>query len=75
MLKLMISQDWFYSPLSDTVFLDYRDIFTIFQYDAIYRDIFQALNWSKKLVISSKVRPGSTYVEIFATEMPYFIIL
>ena len=58
--------------MSDTVIFEYRDIFTIFRYDAIYRDIFQALNWSKMFVISSKVCPGSAYVEILATEMPYF---
>ena len=31
---------WSHSPLSNTVFLRYTRYFTIFQYDAIYRDIF-----------------------------------
>ena len=54
------------SPMSDTVIFDYRDIFTIVQYDAIYRKIFQALNWSKMSVIYSKNWTGIVYVEILA---------
>ena len=41
-------------------------IHTIFQNDAIYRDIFLALNWSQMCVISSKICFRSAYVEIFA---------
>ena len=40
----------FWQPMSDDAFLDYRYIFTIIQFDAIYRDSFQALNWSKMFV-------------------------
>ena len=39
-------------------------IHTIFQNDAIYRDIFLALNWSQMCIISSKICPGSAYVPI-----------
>ena len=41
-------------------------IHTIFQNDAIYRDIFLALNWSQMCVISFKICFRSAYVEIFA---------
>ena len=39
-------------PMSNTVFLRYTQYFTIFQYDSIDRDIFQAKNWSKICFIS-----------------------
>ena len=42
-------------PMSNTVFLRYTQYFTIFQYDAIDRDIFQAKNWSKICLISSRI--------------------
>ena len=61
--------------MSDNAVFNYRDNFTIIQFDAIYCDNFQALSWSKMFIISSKICPGSAYVEIFSTEMPYFTIL
>ena len=40
-----------------------------------FHDIFQALNWSKICVISSKICPGSAYVEIFCDKNAVFCVL
>ena len=76
--KTNICESW--PPMSNTAFLRYTRYFTIFHDISIwcnisryFHDIFQKLNWSKICVISPKICPGSVYVEIFATKMPYFV--
>ena len=56
------------SPMSNIVFFDTHDILTIFQFDAIYRDIFTIFSKCKLGLNAPKFHSWSAYVEIFATQ-------
>ena len=56
------------APLSDIVFFDTHDILTIFQFDAIYRDIFTIFSKRKLGQNAPKFHSWSAYIEIFATK-------
>ena len=55
-------------PMSNIVFFDTHDILTIFQFDAIYRDIFTIFSKCKLGLNAPKFHSWSAYVEIFATQ-------
>ena len=54
--------------MSNIVFFDTHDILTIFQFDAIYRDIFTIFSKCKLGLNAPKFHSWSAYVEIFATQ-------
>ena len=60
------------SPLSDIVFFDTHDILTIFQFDAIYRDILTIFAKCKLGLNAPKFHSRSACVEVFATKMPIY---
>ena len=59
-------------PLSDIVFFDTHDILTIFQFDAIYRDILTIFFKCKLGLNAPKFHSRNAYVDIFATKLPIY---
>ena len=60
------------APLSDIVFFYTHDILTIFQFDAIYRDILTIFSKCKLGLNAPKFHSRSAYVDIFATKLPIY---
>ena len=61
------------APLSDIVFFfDTHNILTIFQFDAIYRDILTIFSKCKLSLNAPKCHSWSAYVDIFATKLPIY---
>ena len=60
------------APMSDIVFFDTHDILTIFQFDAIYRDILTIFSKCKLGLNAPKFHSRSAYVDIFATKLPIY---
>mgnify|MGYP001334977688 CR=1 FL=1 len=58
--------------LSDIVFFDTHDILTIFQFDAIYRDILTIFSGCILGLNAPKFHSRSAYVDIFATKLPIY---
>ena len=54
-----------------TIHTIFHDISIWCNISRYFHDIFQAVNWSKICLVSTKICPGSIYVEIFATKMLY----
>ena len=60
------------TPLSDIDFFDTHDILTIFQFDAIYRDILTIFFKCKLGLNAPKFHSRNAYVDIFATKLPIY---
>ena len=68
LLSVQITHEQYCFFTIHTIFHDISIWCNISRY---FYDIFQAVNWSKICLVSTKICPGSIYVEIFATKMPY----